>query len=309
MNVGALDLGSNSFGMLVGRVRGRRVEKLSTQKVSLRIGDTVARYGALPEPVFERALEVVRDLADKALEAGAVCLAAVGTSALRDARNGGDFVRAAGERFGLAVELASGEEEGRLVYRGALSSLESTRERSLVMDLGGGSVELAVGDGDECLAVESLPLGFLRVARELELASPLNGADVARVAAYVRRTAEPALRRLSALEPHAFVLCGGTARTLGRVANTLGAPPLGSVGLRRLATHLSGRDPNHLAVLGVDASRAPVFGVGLVVLATVAELLGAGSLRVSRGGLREGIVLRETRERRLGARATRTWAA
>jgi len=311
MNVGALDLGSNSFSLLVGRARGRRIEKRATQKVSLRIGDVVARHGALPEPAFENALAVARDLADKAREEGAICLAAVGTSALRDAQNGAEFVRAAAERFGLTVELVSGDEEARLAYSGALSALDGARERALVLDLGGGSAEVAVGDGDECLAVESLPLGFLRVGRELELASPLNAADVARIAAYVRNVAEPALGRVSALEPRAFVLSGGTARTLGRVATTLGVPSLGSAGLRRLASHLSGRDPSHLAVLGVEASRSQVFGVAIVVLATLVELMAAPSVRVSPGGLREGIVLRETKNRRLGAAraATRTWAA
>ncbi|HVR19379.1 MAG TPA: hypothetical protein VMS65_06780, partial [Polyangiaceae bacterium] len=252
MKVGALDLGSNSFGLLVGRVRSRsRVEKIASRKESLRIGEVVAAHGKLPEAQFERALEVVRDLSDTAREEGAESVVAIGTSALRDAANGAEFVRAAAERFGLAARIASGTEEGRLVYRGARSALDDVPGRALVLDLGGGSAELAVGDGHACLAVESLPLGFLRVARELELDTTLNGAGVARVAAHVRHVAEPVLGRLVALTPRAFVLSGGTARTLARVAKALGVRELSGVGLRRLASHLAVRDPSHLAVLGV----------------------------------------------------------
>jgi exopolyphosphatase/guanosine-5'-triphosphate,3'-diphosphate pyrophosphatase len=302
MKVGALDLGSNSFGLLVGRVRARsRVEKLVSRKESLRIGEVVAAHGELPEAHFERALEVVRDLADTAREEGAECVVAIGTSALRDAANGAEFVRAAAERFGLAARIASGTEEGRLVYRGARSALDDLPGRALVLDLGGGSAELAVGDGHDCLAVESLPLGFLRVARELELDTTLNGTGVARVAAHVRKVAEPVLGRLVALTPRAFVLSGGTARTLSRLAKALGVRELSGVGLRRLASHLAARDPSHLAVLGVEASRAPVFGAGIVVLSALVELLNAPRVRVSPGGLREGIVLAETQSRKLGA--------
>jgi len=312
MKVAALDLGSNSFGLLVGRARGDgSVEKLTSQKEPVRLGQAVAASGAIPEAAFERALAVVRGFCDTARELEAECVAAVGTSALRDATNGGEFVRAVAKRFGLGVQLVSGDEEARLVYSGARSALADLPERMLVIDLGGGSAELAVGDGDQCLAVESLPLGFLRVARELELTSTLNGAAVARVNARVRETADGVLGRLVAFMPRAFVLSGGTARTLGRVAAALGVRELTGTELRRLASHLAARDPSHLTVLGVEASRASVFGVAMVVLAALVELTGANAVRVSPAGLREGIVLRETKNRAPAAAkvSVRIWAA
>jgi exopolyphosphatase / guanosine-5'-triphosphate,3'-diphosphate pyrophosphatase len=312
MNVAALDLGSNSFGLLVARARrDGGIEKITSQKQPLRIGDSVAAYGAIPEAEFERALVVVRDMLDTARSLGAESVGAVGTSALRDAVNGPEFVRAAAERFGLAVQIVSGDEEARLVYRGARSPLEDLPERAFVIDLGGGSAELAVGDGDECLTVESLPLGFLRVARELDLDPVLGGAAVARIGAHVRASAEHVLGRFIAFSPRAFVVSGGTARALGRIAKALGVRELTALGLRRLASHLAGRDPNHLALLGVEASRATVFGVAVVVLASLVEQSGAREVRVSPGGLREGIVLRDAKNLRFASRgaSVRTWAA
>jgi exopolyphosphatase/guanosine-5'-triphosphate,3'-diphosphate pyrophosphatase len=239
-------------------------------------------------------------------------VAAVGTSALRDAANGPDFVRAAAERFGLGIQIVSGDEEARLAYQGARGALDDLPERSLVIDLGGSSAELAIGDGDECLSVESLPLGFLRLARDLELGPTMTRADVARVGAHVREAAERVVARLVAFSPRALMASGGTARALGRVAAALGARELTGVGLRRLGAHLSLRDPSHLAVLGVEASRAPVFGVGVVILAALVELTTAPVVRISPGGLREGVILRETKRRKVGSAgrpAVRTWAA
>jgi exopolyphosphatase/guanosine-5'-triphosphate,3'-diphosphate pyrophosphatase len=315
MNVAALDLGSNSFGLLVGRVRrDGRVEKLGTKKEALRIGEVVACHGAIPDTSFERALGVVGEMLGVAHELDAEHVAAVGTSALRDAANGPDFVRAAAERLGLPIQIVSGDEEARLVYHGARSALEDLPERSLVIDLGGSSVELAVGDGSELLSVDSLPLGFLRVARELDLGATTSRADVARISAHVREAAERVIARLVAFSPRALVASGGTARALGRVASALGVRELTGVGLRRLGAHLALRDPSHLAVLGVEASRAPVFGVGIVVLAALVELTQAPVMRISAGGLREGVILREAKNRKgrepsAGRAAVRTWAA
>jgi exopolyphosphatase/guanosine-5'-triphosphate,3'-diphosphate pyrophosphatase len=243
MNVAAIDLGSNSFGLLVGRVfRDGRIDKVLARKEALRLGEVVAEHGAIPESLFERALGVVRDMVDVARAFDAEAIAAAGTSALRDARNGADFVRAARERTGVRAELLSGDDEAKLVYQGARSALENPPERTLVIDLGGGSVELAMGDGNDCLGLESLPLGFLRVTRDLPLGAVSRGADIARLAAHVRALGEGPLRRLVAFNPRAIILSGGTARALGRVAAALGVRELSAVGLRRLAAHLAGRD-------------------------------------------------------------------
>src|SRR5689334_1368735 len=152
MLLGALDLGSNSFHLLVARFDRRGAfEKVAGRKATLRLEEAVAATGHIPPQTFARALEAVGDLVAEARRRGAARVVAAGTSALRDAENGAHFCATASLRYGLPVLILSGGEEGRLVYAGARCRASELPERTGVIDLGGGSVEVAVGDDDRCL--------------------------------------------------------------------------------------------------------------------------------------------------------------
>src|SRR4051812_45306636 len=168
MLLGALDLGSNSFHLLVARLNRRgRLEKVVGRKATIRLEQAVAASGRIPPETFARALEAVGELLGVAREYGAEDVVVAGTSALREAENGTAFGLAVRARFGVGVEILSGEDEGRLVYEGARSRMSELPERVGVIDLGGGSAEVAVGDGESCGYARSLPLGFLRLERVL----------------------------------------------------------------------------------------------------------------------------------------------
>jgi exopolyphosphatase / guanosine-5'-triphosphate,3'-diphosphate pyrophosphatase len=301
MLLGALDLGSNSFHLLVARVTPRgELEKVSGRKATIRLEEAVAASGRILPETFSRALDAVGELLSEARRYDAEKVLLAGTSALREAQNGGDFATAVRARYGLEVEILSGEEEGRLVYHGARSRLPELPARVAVIDLGGGSVEVAVGDDDLCSLSASLPLGFLRLARELEAQGALDAEALDRVTAHVRTVAAATAARVAALEPRAFILSGGTARALGGV---IGIAPGEALSTRKL-THLAERfarcDAVRLMGLGVEPSRARGFGLGSWVLAALSELFGAPATRVTLGGLREGLLLRE-----IGGRSSR----
>ena len=149
MRLGALDLGSNSFHLLVARVDGRgRFQKVTGRKAMLRLEEAVAASGRIQPELFASALDAVGELIAVAREHDADDVILAGTSALREAENGAAFAAAVRARHGVPVEILSGEEEGRLVYHGARSRIDELPTRVAVLDLGGGSVEAAVGDGD-----------------------------------------------------------------------------------------------------------------------------------------------------------------
>lgn len=292
MNLAALDLGSNSFHLLVARASGSgSLTKLASHKSVLRLGGVVQQHGRLPPEVFEKALASVGEMLAVARAFQAESTLAVGTSALRDASNGAEFCRAARQRFGLSVELVSGKEEGQLVYRGARSAFAGSAARVTVVDIGGGSVEIAVGDGESCDFVESLPLGFLRLAGLVGS----NGSDAAGIAAVKARvlagSAEVAAR-LRALRPDAWVFSGGTARALGKL---LIAGPSGVAGATvcHVAGELARTKPAQLLELGVDETRVDSLGLGAAVFSALVERFALTTLHVSSGGLREGMLLRE----------------
>lgn len=288
MQLAALDLGSNSFHLLVARGRDDLdFDEVGSKRQVLGLGSVVQRHGELTATAFAAALDAVGRLAEHAESSGAEKLLTVATSALRDARNGRDFLDACYFSCGVEIELLSGEEEARLAYQGARSALPLTRGRVLVADIGGGSVELAMGESEGCDRVESLPLGFLRLDERFDRRARASSTELLR---YVELTCRRARERLGRFD--SLVLSGGTARALGKQLGG-GVVGVATEQLARLCHELSSLSPAALALRGVDSARARSLPVGALVIAGLIDGLGHDQIRISPRGLREGVVLRE----------------
>lgn len=295
MKLAALDLGSNSFHLLVAETDGAsELAKLGSDKQVLRLGAVVQECGQLTDVAFSQALATVGQMASVAAELGAERLVTVATSAVRDARNGRAFCDECSAQHGVQIELLSGDDEARLAYLGARSALKLTTGRVLVADVGGGSVELAVGDGATCDSVQSLQLGFLRLAHAFPLTEP-GGA--ARLARYVQLECEKARWQLGRFDT--LLLSGGTARALGKLLG--GGIASASAGqVLALCAELGQLPRAELLRRGVDRQRATTISAGAAVISGLIAGFGQRELRISPRGLREGVILRE-----LAARATR----
>jgi exopolyphosphatase / guanosine-5'-triphosphate,3'-diphosphate pyrophosphatase len=292
MNLAALDLGSNSFHLLVARIDGPgHFTKLGSHKEVLRLGSVVRECGQLTEAAFAAALSSVSRMAEVAHDLRAEKLLAVATSALRDARNGQAFIDTCRRQLGIDIELVSGDEEARLAYLGARSALSLTKGRVLVADVGGGSVELACGDGTSCDTVQSLPLGFLRLAH----AFPVHDAGGARrLARYVQIECEKIGSGLGRFDT--LLLSGGTARALGKLLGG-GIATASATQVVRLCEEVARLSPSELRHAGVDAERSTTLATGASVIAGIIAGLGQWTVRVSPRGLREGVMLRELTQR------------
>jgi exopolyphosphatase / guanosine-5'-triphosphate,3'-diphosphate pyrophosphatase len=295
MKLAALDLGSNSFHLLVARTDGvDGLTKIGGDKEVLRLGAVVQECGQLDDAAYARALATVSRMAAVARKLGAEKLMTVATSALRDARNGQSFCDDCFARNGVRIELLSGDDEARLAYAGARSALPLTSGRVLVVDVGGGSVELAVGETASCDAVQSLQLGFLRLAH----AFPLTDASgVARLARYVQLECEKARWQLGRFD--SLLLSGGTARAIGKLLGG-GIASASTSRVLELCEELARSPLKALLARGVDRERAANLAAGATVIAGLLAGFGQRELRISPRGLREGVILRE-----LSRRATR----
>lgn len=290
MNLAALDLGSNSFHLLVARVTSARtLEKVTAAKDVLRLGAVVQTHGELPPAVFRDSLEVIGTMVRIARAHRCERILAVGTSALRDARNGAEFCAAASAKHRISVELLSGVEEGELVHRGAMRSQRDEWERAAVVDIGGGSVELAIGDRSRVSLVESLPLGFLRLSQALLATGSLVNADSIQSA--VRERLSGVRERIAAIEPQAWLFSGGTARAVGKLL--INPDGLSARAALRVCDDLSSSGRERLRSLGVDESRVDTLPAGALVLRALVQELAIPRLRIVSGGLREGLLLRE----------------
>jgi exopolyphosphatase/guanosine-5'-triphosphate,3'-diphosphate pyrophosphatase len=309
MRRAVLDLGSNSFHLLVADVDGPEVVPVRRSSEMLHLGRTLAASGRIPGPVADRAVATVGRLADLAARAGATATVAVATAALRDPAAEGLRDRLA-EAAGVAIEPLEGVEEARLAHLGARAAVAVDAEPTLVLDLGGGSLELAVGHGERTVWATSLPLGAGRLLPTLG-EGPVGPAAAVAVTATVEAALAPVLPTLHGHRPAVVIAVGGTVRALARhlaardgrwLPATVNMAPLPTDALAAAATDLLATDTAGRAALpGVKKRRADHLHAAALVLAHVLARIGGPEAMVSDWGLREGVLLH-----RFGTPAVRT---
>lgn len=303
MNLAVLDLGSNSFHLSVFASSDRAVLAPRRElRSAVQLGASL-RDGHIDGAGFARGLLAIQTLLAELRRGDPVCpVVAVATSAIRDAVNGRGFCDEVERRHGIAVDVLSGRDEARLAFLGA-RLFAGPAGRLAVVDLGGGSLELASGPASDPDIADSQPLGVIRL-RDLHV-KPGGTLDVHacdRVAAAVRFAAAEGARAVWNRHPERLAFTSGTARALGTLADELGLRGAGSGELTanvlgRLVQVLAQFRPIDLPALGVDESRSDTIAIGAVVLHTMMELLGFERALVSPLALREGVALRELRRR------------
>ena len=291
MRGAVVDLGSCTFHALVADVDELGVRRaVFDRKIVARIGEHAAQR--IPDDAFTRGIDHVGDLIARTRPRAPDRFRAIATGVFRDADNGAYFIRAASERHGVAIEILDGHEEARLTWLAASAELAGSHGLLAVIDLGGGSLELAAGETD-VEHVHSLPLGALRLRA-------LAPADIRRA---ITEAAEPALAELRARAADTIVLTSGTARALLALARRLGAAGelqrhLSTRTFSSLARRLGPLTPDAIEVLGVSRSRSDTIAAGAIALATVLEELGGPVVYVARSSLREGALIDLARRQR-----------
>lgn len=210
---GAIDCGTNATRLLImdGDEVALRMERIT------RLGDGVDATGTLSADAVQRVLEVLRDYRTLLEERGVTAPAAVATSAVRDARNPSDFLDAAEEVLGFRPRVLSGAEEGRLAFRGAVSSLDADQGPFLMCDVGGGSTELVFGSTAPETVV-SVDVGSVRVSERFFRHDPPSAGELADALDVVRSEIDEAVRLNPRLEEaRTLVGLGGTVTTMAAV--------------------------------------------------------------------------------------------
>lgn len=307
MRIAALDLGSNSFHLLVADVPpGGGMEAVVRDKEMLRLGSLVASTGALGEPAIDSAVEVVKRFAAMAESLGAEEVVACGTSALRQARDTPRLLARIRAETGIDVVVIGGDEEARLIFEAVRRSVVIDPGPAMAMDLGGGSLEIMVGDQGRLAWSVSLELGVARLTAEVVRSDPLSPGDRRRLARRVERMVAPHSGTISSLSPVTAIGSSGTLLTLIRLAagrrpsSTKGADQPAEVNqltvdlqeLRELEDDLLRQTCSQRASLpGVDARRADLLPAGIVTCTTVMEMAGIDHLTGCEWALREGMIL------------------
>lgn len=282
MRSAVLDLGSNTFHVLVADVDGFGVrEVLFEHKLPVRIGEHAFAQRRIPEAAYARGVDAIGELLVKLPERTRV----IATGVFREADNGRALLDDASERYGITIELLEGYEEARLTWLAVSSELASSHGTLAILDLGGGSLELATGEDGVTHAV-SLPLGVLRMR---DVAPSQLREAVASIAA-------APITELRASKPDTIALASGTARALLALARRLGMV----AGVQRhvaartfgeLARRLAPLSHDAIQALGVAPSRRDTITAGAITLATLLELLDRPVVYIARSALREGALI------------------
>lgn len=278
-----VDVGSNTIHLLVGEVDGGSILPVTGEKVSARLGAGVEKTGHLDEKRLTLATEAITLFASIADLNGAPSPEVLATSAVRDAENGPELVERVREATGLKMRLISGETEAALGFRGALSAAHH-EGRVLVVDLGGGSAQLILGDasgGPEERA--SLPLGTNRTTERFVEQDPPADAELE----FLSEHAAQLLPDWDIGEAQ-VVAVGGSARAILKVTRDR----LTAGRLWRLSEEIREHPSGVLArEHGLAPERARVLPAAITTLATILEHFGKEDLTVARGGIREGTML------------------
>jgi exopolyphosphatase/guanosine-5'-triphosphate,3'-diphosphate pyrophosphatase len=303
VRIAALDLGSNSFHLMVadathddGKTQIRVVDRA---REMVRIGEATLLTGVIPSEGFLRGLDALATLRRTAERHRPDAFLAAATSAIREASNGVAFVRAGRHVTGSEIRVIDGHEEAKLIYFGARPVLRLAGRRVALFDLGGGSLELVVADEQQIRLSVSLKLGVLRLKEE-HLGSGASGVVGTKALARLRDAAlaaiEPAMSRARAVGFDFVVFTAGTARTLcamvgSRKSGASASTKLTLASLARLEAELAALPSAARAALpGSDPRRADTLLPGAVILRTILELSGHTEATYCEPALREGMI-------------------
>jgi len=308
--IAALDIGTNSFHLVVARPGPDGFETLAREKEMVRLGQGGSDMKELSPAAIDRAVAALARMRRFAESQGAVTVRAVATSATREARNAATFIDRARREAGVDVEVISGIEEARLIYLGILQTVPIFDRRALCIDIGGGSTELLIGERSETLLARSLKLGAVRLTERYFLGGELSGRSI-------RACREHIASLLSHFErdsrPHGFdvaVASSGTAESVARlIQHRRGEPDLRTFNCFEFTAEevhdvtemlcTTRTTPLRSKIPGLDANRADIAPAGALILDEIVRSLGITHLTFSEGALRDGVLL-DTLQRRSG---------
>jgi len=290
----AIDLGSNSFHMIIAREVNGQLQLLDRHKETVRLRMGLDAQGNLDESAQTRALACLTRFGQRLRGINAPNIRAVGTNTLRLASNAGDFLQHAELALGAQIDIIPGHEEARLIYLGVSHFLPSDDSQRLVVDIGGGSTEFIIGTHFNPHSMTSTEMGCVAVSQSFDLTTEINQSDFYHAVNACRLVLRPHVPKLRTLGWDKAMGASGSIKAICDILiqnhwSTDGITLQGMYALRDALT--TGKKLSDIKLAGLSDDRKPVIGGGLAVLIAAFELLEIRRMQVSQGALREGLIL------------------
>lgn len=289
----AVDLGSNSFHMVVARLQNNQPQTIDAIKEMVRLAAGLDKKNYLSEEKIEQALQCLSRFGQRIKDLPVENVSAVGTNTLRRARNSASFLARAEQALGFPINIVAGREEARLVYQGVAHSLAQTEDYRLVIDIGGGSTEFIIGQAYHPIMMESLNMGCVNTTNKWFKDGTINEERVQYAIIDCRRKLEWISDEYM---EHGWQECIGSSGTIKTIASIL-SENYGTQGLidypnlkKLCELWITAGHIDHVILPGLSENRAPVIIGGLCVLMAAFEELQIESMQASDGALREGLL-------------------
>lgn len=289
--VAAVDLGSTSFHLIIARIMNGQLHVVDRMRDMVLLATGLDHKNRLNEDAQKRAVECLARFGQRLRDMPPSNVRAVGTNTLRRATNTDSFLSIAQHALGFPIEVVAGREEARLIYLGVAHSVAPHAGRRLVIDIGGGSTELIIGEGFEPLSMESLHMGCVSMSRAYFADGVIRARDMRRAEIAARLELQPIERQYQRLGWQNAVGASGTIRTADKIVHANG---WGDNGITQQALHklrdamLTAGHVQRLKWEDVSSDRVSVLPGGVAILLAIMEALNIERIEVAEGALREG---------------------
>jgi exopolyphosphatase/guanosine-5'-triphosphate,3'-diphosphate pyrophosphatase len=289
----AVDLGSNSFHMLVTNYSEGQLQVVDNLKEMVKLASGLDHKNRLTEESMDVALECLQRFGQWIREIPRTNVRAVGTNTLRKATNREDFLKKASDALGLQIEVITGQEEARLIYQGVSHNSYNIKDKRLVVDIGGGSTEVIIGRGFDVMLMESLYIGCANICHRFFTDDEVNSKMMKKAILYARQELEAIENIYKNKGWDIAIGSSGTIQTVNAICKAKGWVDTGisieSLGkLKDLLLEIG--KPSKFDFPDLSSARRPVFIGGVAILCAIFESLKIDHMQVSDGALREGLI-------------------
>ena len=306
MKIGTIDIGTNSMRLLIADYKNNKIENRKKYINITRIGQGVDDKGYITEEALERNLNALKEFADKFIEEKCEKVYCMGTSALRDSKNGQDFVNRAKELTNIDVKIICGEEESNLGFMGVLEGAGGDKSNYiLVLDIGGGSTEFIVGNEDGIKFCKSENVGALRMTEKFITTDPISDEEFSKMSGFIEKTISSTLDKIKGMHVSKLVGIGGAITSLSAMNQQLEVYSMEKVhnsvvtkkDLEKILQNLKKMTlSDKKTIKGLQPKRADIITAGVKILHIVMEKLEIEKIMISEYDNLEGLICQNSKK-------------
>lgn len=305
MKIGAIDIGTNSMRLLIADYNDNKIENRKKYINTTRIGQGVDQDGYITNEALERNLKALKEFSDKCNEEKCEKVYCMGTSALRDSKNGQDFINKAKKLTNIDVKIICGEEESNLGFMGVLEGTEGDKKEDiLVIDIGGGSTEFVVGNEDGIKFCKSENVGALRMTEKFITTDPISDEEFNSMTSFIEDVISSTINKLETMNISKLVGIGGAITSLSAINQQLEVYSMEKVhnsvvtkkDLEKILQNLKIMTLNDKKTLkGLQPKRADIITAGVKILHIIMEKLEIEKIMISEYDNLEGLMCQNSK--------------